>query len=159
MNINYSPIGYVHSPIKTVEGSPIQSVGADNITGFIELDHSLIDGLKDLEGFSHIIVLYHFHESKDPQLLCKPFLEDKEHGIFAIRGPNRPNAIGFSIVSNIRIEENIIHIGNVDMLDGTPVLDIKPYVHEFDSLTNTRSGWLEKNAKRSKTIRSDDRFL
>ncbi len=159
MNINYNPIGYVHSPIKTMEGSPIQTVGADNITGFIELDYSLIDGLKDLDGFSHIIVLYHFHESKEPQLLCKPFLDNIEHGIFAIRGPNRPNAIGFSIVSNIKIEDNIIHIGNVDILDGTPVLDIKPYVQEFDSFTNTRSGWLEKNAKRSKTIRSDDRFL
>jgi tRNA-Thr(GGU) m(6)t(6)A37 methyltransferase TsaA len=159
MNINYNPIGYVHSPIKTIEGAPIQPIGADNITGFIELDRSLIDGLKDLDGFSHIIVLYHFHESKEPQLLCKPFLDNIEHGIFAIRGPNRPNAIGFSIVSNIKIEENIIHIGNVDILDGTPVLDIKPYVHEFDSLTNTKSGWLEKNAKRSKTIRSDDRFL
>ncbi|KFZ26592.1 MAG: putative tRNA (adenine(37)-N6)-methyltransferase [Candidatus Izimaplasma bacterium HR2] len=159
MNINYNPIGYVHSPIKTIEGAPIQPVGADNITGFIELDHSLIDGLKDLDGFSHIIVLYHFHKSKEPQLLCKPFLDNIEHGIFAIRGPNRPNAIGFSIVSNIKIEENVIHIGNVDILDGTPVLDIKPYVHEFDALTNTKSGWLEKNAKRSKTIRSDDRFL
>ncbi len=159
MIINYNPIGYVHSPIKTAEGSPIQPVGADNITGFIELDNSLKDGLKDLDGFSHIIVLYHFHKSKDPQLLCKPFLDDKKHGIFAIRGPNRPNAIGFSIVSNIKIEGNIIHIGNVDILDGTPVLDIKPYVEEFDSRTNTRSGWLEKNSKRSKTIRSDDRFL
>ena len=159
MNINYNPIGYVHSPIKNKEGAPIQPIGADNITGFIELNHSLIDGLKDLDGFSHIIVLYHFHESKEPQLLCKPFLEDVEHGIFAIRGPNRPNAIGFSIVSNIKIEENIIHIGNVDMLDGTPVLDIKPYVHEFDSRTNTKSGWLEKNAKRSKVILSDNRFL
>ena len=159
MNINYSPIGYVHSPIKNAEGSPIQSVGADNITGFIELDYSLIDGLKDLDGFSHIIVLYHFHKSKAPQLLCKPFLDNIEHGIFAIRGPNRPNAIGFSIVSNIKIEDNKIHIGNVDILDGTPVLDIKPYVHEFDCLTNTISGWLEKNAKRSKTIHSDDRFL
>ena len=159
MNINYNPIGYVHSPIKTVEDSPIQSVGADNITGFIELDYSLIDGLKDLDGFSHIIVLYHFHKSKNPQLLCKPFLDNIEHGIFAIRGPNRPNAIGFSIVSIIKIQDNVIHIGNVDILDGTPVLDIKPYVHEFDALINTRSGWLEKYVKRSKTIRSDDRFL
>jgi len=159
MNINYKPIGYVHSPIKTVEDSPIQSVGADNIKGYIELDSSLVDGLKDLDGFSHIIVLYHFHESKNPKLLCKPFLDNIEHGIFAIRGPNRPNAIGLSIVSNIKIENNIIHIGNVDILDGSPVLDIKPYVTEFDSFTNTRSGWLEKNAKRSKTIRSDARFL
>lgn len=159
MNINYNPIGYVHSPIKTIEGAPIQPSGANNITGYIELDHSLIDGLMDLDGFSHIIVLYHFHKSKEPQLLCKPFLDDVEHGIFAIRGPNRPNAIGLSIVSNIKIEENIIYIGNVDILDGTPVLDIKPYVHEFDSPINTKSGWLEKKAKRSKTIRSDDRFL
>lgn len=159
MNITYKPIGYVHSPIKKSEGAPIQSIGADNMNGYIELDPSLIEGLKDLDGFSHLIVLYHFHKSKDVQLLCKPFLEDIEHGIFAIRGPNRPNAIGCSIVTNIRIEGNIIHIGNVDMLDGTPVLDIKPYVHEFDSRSNTRNGWLDKNVKRSKTIRSDNRFL
>ena len=149
MEINYNPIGYVHSPIKTVEDAPIQSIGAKNIKGYIELDYSLKDGLKDLDGFSHIIVLYHFHKSKEAKLLCKPFLDDIEHGIFAIRGPNRPNAIGISIVSIIKIQENIIYIENADMLDGTPVLDIKPYVHEFDSFENTKSGWIEKIGRAS----------
>lgn len=159
MKINYNPIGYIHSPIKTVEASPIQTIGAKNIKGYIELDYSLKDGLKDLDGFSHIIVLYHFHKSKETKLLCKPFLDDTEHGIFAIRGPNRPNAIGLSIVSIIKIQDNIIYIENVDMLDGTPVLDIKPYIQEFDSFTNTKSGWIENDATRGKTISSDDRFI
>ncbi len=158
-HIDFKPIGFVKSPIDSPKNSPIQPSGAAEIEGEIVLDELYTDGLRDLSGFSHIIVLYHFHLIDDYKLLCKPFLDDCVHGIFAIRGPARPNPIGLSVVELKKIVDNRLYIKGVDMVDGTPVLDIKPYVPQFDFSKNVRIGWLEGKAEKSATARSDDRFV
>ena len=121
---------------------PIQSGGAKGTPGQINLDRRFAGGLKDLEEFSHIIILYHFHLSGGYCLSVKPFLDDEVHGVFATRAPRRPNQIGFSIVRLVSIEGNILNIEDVDVVDGTPLLDIKPYVPEFDSRHAEKIGWL-----------------
>lgn len=156
--IIYLPIGIIHSTHKTKSGMPIQPIFADGSKGQIEIYNEFIDGLIGLSEFSHIIILYHFHLSKGYKLITKPFMVDTDMGIFAIRGPNRPNAIGMSVVRLEKIENNFIYINDVDIIDGTPILDIKPYISKFDSRTNTRDGWiLGKTENRSRQI-SDDRF-
>src|SRR4030042_686515 len=107
-------------------------------------------GLKDIEGFSHLILIYHFNRSKEEKLVGKPFLEDKEHGIFAIRSPHRPNHLGFSIVKVEKIKDSTVIFSEVDMLDKTPLLDIKPYVSHFDSRKNVKNGWIKKHFKNCK---------
>lgn len=159
MCIIYQSIGHVHSPHKSREGSPIQPNGAKEYEGYIEIHPEYVDGLLDLDGFSHIIVLYHLHLSNTAKLICKPFMDDNPHGIFAIRSPNRPNPIGLSIVPLIKVEGGQVWIKHVDMLDGTPVLDIKPYVSDFDCHPEATKGWLENNAHKSYTMRADDRFI
>jgi len=143
--INMKPIGIIHTPYKTMEGMPIQGVFEEEATGAVELYQEYKEGLKDVKGFSHLILIYHFNRTKEERLLGKPFLEDKLHGIFSIRGPMRPNYIGFSIVKIQKIEDNVITFSEVDILDKTPLLDIKPYVAYFDSRENTKNGWLEKH--------------
>jgi tRNA-Thr(GGU) m(6)t(6)A37 methyltransferase TsaA len=115
-------------------------------------------GLQDLDGFSHIVLLYHLHLSRGFDLLVVPFLDTRMRGLFSTRAPRRPNPIGLSVVELDRIEDGVLHIRNVDMLDGTPVLDIKPYVREFDAQGHVRTGWLEKAGKDVRTRRSDERF-
>jgi tRNA (adenine37-N6)-methyltransferase len=159
-NIIYKPIGIIHSPFKQPEGSPIQPSAGKNVRGTVELLSEYTDGLKDLEGFSHIILIYHFHLSKRSiPLLVKPFMDNNVHGIFAIRGPARPNPIGISTTRLLRIEKNILHIQDLDIIDGTPLLDIKPYVPEFDFKGSARSGWLEKNIHKLPGSRDDGRFI
>lgn len=158
MEIKYQPIGVIHSPFKDIEGMPIQPAGAANVRGTVEVLPELADGLRDLEGFSHIILLYHFHQVQEAKLVVTPFMDSKPHGVFATRAPKRPNPIGLSIVKLISIEHNILHIENVDILDGTPLLDIKPYVPEFDQLAVERVGWLEQAKGKVRGKRSDDRF-
>ena len=138
---------------------PIQPSSAEGVEGKVTLDPALQEGLQDLEGFSHLILLYYFHQGGDPKLLLKPFLEDKEHGVFATRAPRRPNGIGLSIVKLLKIKQNILTIANVDILDGTPLLDIKPYIPYFDQPEADRVGWLEKNNRRVGGKLSDDRFV
>lgn len=140
-----NPIGIIHSPYKHNKDIPIQGKFKTEITAHIELKDEYTPGLKDLNGFSHAIILYYFHNSQKEQIIGKPFLENKEHGIFAIRSPHRPNHIGLSIVKIERIEKNRLYFSEVDMLDQTPVLDIKPYVSYFDSRDNTVSGWIERH--------------
>ena len=156
--ITYNTIGIVHSPHKSIEGIPIQPIGAKGIKAEIEIFEEFQEGLKDLEGFSHIIVLYHFHKSKDFKLIVKPFLDNETHGVFATHAPNRPNSIGLSVLRLIKIIRNVIHVENVDILDETPVLDIKPYVSKFDSVEEEKNGWLEKNINKSNMQKSDKRF-
>lgn len=158
MEINYRSIGIIHTPFKNPKGMPIQPTGAKGIKGTIELNEVYIQGLKDLDGFSHLILIYHFHKATERKLLIQPFLEDENHGIFAIRAPKRPNPIGLSIVKLLNIKKNILEIENVDILNGTPLLDIKPYVPHFDIFDNVKSGWLETHKKRVKDFRSDGRF-
>ena len=139
------PIGFVRSPHKQGPGTPIQGVFAEEFRGVVELMPQYASGLRDLDQFSHAILLYHFHRSDSEQLVARPYLEDVEHGIFAIRSPHRPNHIGLSVVRIERIEGNELHFSEVDILDGTPVLDVKPYVKHFDCRENAVSGWVEKH--------------
>jgi tRNA-Thr(GGU) m(6)t(6)A37 methyltransferase TsaA len=156
--IQYKPIGIIHSPFKDPKGMPIQPVGARGVSGTIELQSEYEDGLKDLDGFSHIILIYHFHLSEGYSMQVKPFLDDTPHGIFAVRAPKRPNPIGISVVRLERVEGTRLYISNVDIVDGTPLLDIKPYVPDFDAAEGVRTGWLSSRANRATDKRSDERF-
>ncbi len=139
--IAYRPIGIIHSQHTIKEKTPIQPVYARGCRGKAVILEEFAAGLKDLEGFSHIYLIYHFDQAGSARLKVKPFLEDTEHGVFATRAPSRPNPIGISIVELVRIEANILHLQGLDVLDGTPLLDIKPYVARFDRIDNTRNGW------------------
>ena len=123
------------------------------------IDKKYEEGLSDLEGFSHIILLYHFHHSKGYNLMVKPFMDDQQRGLFSTRAPRRPNPICLSIVQLIKIENNKISIQGIDVLNGTPLIDIKPYVPGFDAREVTKLGWLDKNYKKSESLKSDDRFI
>ena len=148
--IKLKPIGIIHTPYKEPKGIPIQGKFEGGVAGTIEIFTEYKKGLKDIEGFSHLILVYYFHKAKEENLVGKPFLEDEEHGVFAIRSPHRPNHIGVSIVKLEKLEKNVITFSEVDILDGTPLLDIKPYVSHFDSREDVRNGWLEKHFKNGK---------
>ena len=139
--IIFHPIGVIHSPHKVMSKTPIQPVLCSDIKGTVVLDVEYADGLKDLQGFSHIYLFYYFHQSQKTCLRLKPYLSDHEHGIFATRAPHRPNKLGMSLVRLIKIKDTILHVKDIDILDGTPLFDIKPYIQRFDSRENTRSGW------------------
>jgi tRNA-Thr(GGU) m(6)t(6)A37 methyltransferase TsaA len=157
--INFKPIGVIHSPFKSVDNMPIQPIGAENVKALIELHHEFEEGLKDLDGFSHITLIYHLHKVVDFKLQVMPFMDIETHGIFATRSPLRPNAIGLSTVKLIRIENNLLYIENADILDGTPLLDIKPFFAQFDNRENAKSGWLDLRWKeKNRKLISDDRF-
>lgn len=145
--ITMRPIGEICSPYKESKDMPVQGIFKGDVEAWIELKAEYADGLKDLDGFSHAIILYYFHKSQSEELEGRPFLEPDKHGIFAIRSPHRPNHIGFSIVKIERIKANRMYFTEVDVLDGTPVLDIKPYVQYFDRRDNVRCGWLDKHFK------------
>ena len=156
--IIYKPIGIIHSPFKDLEGIPIQPTASYGIAGTVEVKPQYTDGLKDIEGFSHIILLYHFHLSNGPLLQVKPFLDDKPRGIFSTRAPRRPNSIGLSIVCLTRVEEATLYIEDVDIVDGTPLLDIKPYVPQFDHRHVDKIGWLSENVNNVYKTKADNRF-
>ena len=157
--IVYKPIGVIRTPFKDAEGVPIQPTAARGIKGVVEVYPEYAEGLKDLEGFSHIILIYHFHLIKAYRLLVVPYLDSEVRGVFATRAPARPNPIGISVVRLLRIEGNVLHVEDVDIVDGTPLLDIKPYVPQFDSRLQVRIGWLEGRVSRLKEARDDRRFL
>jgi tRNA-Thr(GGU) m(6)t(6)A37 methyltransferase TsaA len=156
--ISYKPIGIIHSPFNDVSAMPIQPTGALGTKGTVDLFADYSAGLKDIEGFSHIILIYHFHLSRGYALQTRPFLEEEIHGIFAMRAPSRPNPIGISVVRLVGVEDNILHIEDVDIVDGTPLLDIKPYVPDFDCRDAKRTGWLSKKSHCARKHKSDDRF-
>jgi len=145
MELRIKQIGLIHTPYKEPKGMPIQGKFAEEVAGTVEVFPEYQQGLKGIEGFSHIILVYYFDRSKNEELLGRPFLEDTEHGIFAIRSPHRPNHIGISIVKLQNIEDNIVTFTEVDMLDGTPLLDIKPYVSHFDCRQQVKNGWIQKH--------------
>jgi tRNA-Thr(GGU) m(6)t(6)A37 methyltransferase TsaA len=149
--ITMTPIGIIHSPYKQIKDMPIQGKFKPGVKAWIELKEEYVAGLKDLGDFSHAIIIYHFHKSEKTEIEGKPFLEDNKHGIFAIRSPHRPNHIGLSVVKLEKIEGNKLHFSEVDVLDGTPVLDIKPYIKHFDGRDNVVSGWLDKHFKGTNT--------
>jgi len=137
---------------------PIQPTGASGAQGIVEIFPQFQEGLSDLEGFSHIILLYHLHRSEGFRLTVTPFLDNQPRGLFSTRAPKRPNPIGLSVVKLVKREENTLHIENVDILDGTPLLDIKPYVPAFEPDIDIRVGWLEEANEEARNKRSDDRF-
>jgi tRNA-Thr(GGU) m(6)t(6)A37 methyltransferase TsaA len=156
--IELNPIGIIHTPFDDPQGIPIQPTGAADVQGTIEVFEEYRAGLKDLEGFSHIILLYHFDRGRGYDLHVVPFMDTVPRGLFATRAPKRPNPIGLSVVQLDRIDNGVLFVRNVDMLDGTPLLDIKPYVPEFDGPQNVRAGWLDQARKTVAERRSDDRF-
>jgi len=156
--IHYRPIGVIHSPFKEPRGAPIQPKAAEGVKGTVEVFDEFKEGLADLDGFSHVILIYHFHLSEGYTLKVKPFLDDTRRGLFATRAPRRPNPIGVSVVPLVRIDGATLHVSNVDIIDGTPLLDIKPYVPEFDRKSDIRVGWLTGKSRRVKDTFSDDRF-
>ncbi len=158
MEISYRPIGVIHSPFTDVGGMPIQPTGAFGIQGSVEVFPEFAAGLKDLAGFSHVILLYHFDRVQEVKLVVTPFMDTQPRGIFSTRAPKRPNPIGLSIVRLLGIEQNILRVENVDVLDGTPLLDIKPYVPEFDHHPADRVGWLEQAKGQVRRQKSDSRF-
>jgi tRNA-Thr(GGU) m(6)t(6)A37 methyltransferase TsaA len=158
MKIEYAPIGIIRSPFKELEGMPIQPAGAAGVKGTAEIFEEFQEGLKDLDGFSHIILLYHFHRSHGFKLSVVPFLDTEPRGLFSTRAPKRPNAIGLSVVQLDKIEGGILYIQNVDILDGTPLLDVKPCVPEFDAPKEVRIGWMQKAVAALSSRKSDDRF-
>ncbi len=158
MRIQYEPIGIISSPFTDLRDMPIQPTGRVSAPGFADIFSEFTEGLKDLEGFSHVIILYHLHKSRRVDLTVTPFLDDEPRGIFATRAPTRPNPIGLSVVELKRIEGSRLHLSNLDILDGTPILDIKPYVPEFDKHQVYRIGWLEQAKGKIKSKKSDSRF-
>ncbi len=156
--IRYMPIGVIHSPFKDIKGMPIQTAGARGVAGTVKIEPRYGDGLKDLQGFSHIFLIYHFHLSQEYSLMVKPFLDDTLRGVFATRAPRRPNTIGLSVVRLVRVEGCTLHIEDVDIVDGTPLLDIKPYVPEFDVRKVERIGWLANRVDRAAEMEADERF-
>ncbi|MFO8083905.1 MAG: tRNA (N6-threonylcarbamoyladenosine(37)-N6)-methyltransferase TrmO [Desulfobacterales bacterium] len=155
----YKSIGVIRSSFKKPEGMPIQPSGAAGVAGIVEVDPEYELGLKDLDGFSHIILIYHFHKSEGFSLRVVPFLDNEQRGIFATRAPRRPNTIGLSIVRLKKVRGNILEIENVDVLDQTPLLDIKPFVPDFDVYKNVKTGWLAKASKSADQKKSDKRFI
>jgi len=159
MKIEFTPIGTIHSPFTEPEDMPIQPAGAEGVQGTVEVFEEFRPGLADLDGFSHIILLYCFHRSRGFRLKVVPFLDSVKRGLFATRAPRRPNPIGLSIVRLDSVQGAVLHIRNIDVLDNTPLLDIKPYVPEFDVRENARTGWLEKISLKAASQKSDDRFI
>lgn len=158
-DIIIKPIGVIHTPHTDVKNMPIQPIAAEGIRGYIELLPEYVAGLKDIEGFSHLTLLYRFHKIDGYQLEVVPFMDTEAHGIFSTKAPKRPNAIGISTVKLIGVEGNFIHIEQVDMLDGTPLIDIKPFYPRYDNRENVSIGWLEKNKNLPlEKLRSDERF-
>jgi len=146
MEFIMKPIGVIHSPFTEISQTPIQPTRSQ-ASGYVEVFSEFAEGLQDLEDFSHIILLYVFHQSDSYNLRVKPFLDDRLHGLFATRHPCRPNPIGLSIVKLVRRRDNILDIEGVDMLEGTPLLDIKPYVSDFDVRNDVKTGWYARRSK------------
>jgi tRNA-Thr(GGU) m(6)t(6)A37 methyltransferase TsaA len=142
--IIYKPIGVIRGEHTLPEKTPIQPAYAKGCKGLAEIFPEFADGLRDIDGYSHLYLIFHFHLAAPAKLIVKTYLQDMERGVFSTRAPHRPNSIGLSIVRLIRREENVLHIEDVDILDGTPLLDIKPYSSRFDCITNTHNGWQDE---------------
>jgi len=151
-----TPIGIIHTPFKQAAGTPIQPSVADGAEGTVEVFPDYAEGLRDLDGFDRIWLLYWFDRAREPRMLVKPYMDTVKHGIFAVRAPARPNPIGLSCVRLVAVDGAMLSVADIDILDGTPLLDIKPYVPRFDRFDVERSGWLDHIG--SHTGRADSRF-
>lgn len=152
------PIGIIQTPFTRIENMPIQPKGAVDVIGKVHVYEQYADGLKDLEGFSHIYLIYLFHRAEKTRLSVVPFMDTVARGVFATRSPLRPNHIGLSIVRLIGIENNVLTVEGIDVLDQTPLLDIKPYIEAFDAVGKSTSGWMRAKAEEVAEKRSDERF-
>jgi len=159
MNFTYRSIGTIHSPFSDRKGMPIQPAGAAGVRGTVAVEPEFQAGLADLDGFSHIIVLYHFHQSEGFELAVVPFMDSETHGLFATRAPRRPNGIGLSVLKLLGVQDGVLAVENIDILDGTPLLDIKPFVPEFDMAVDVKTGWLAGSATGVLNRKADDRFV
>ena len=139
----FTPIGTIHTEHTSASETPIQPPFAKGCPGRIELLPEYEEGLNDINGFSHVIVLYHLDRAGPPSLLVQPFLDDKLRGVFATRHPCRPNPIGLSILRLTKCERTTLFVDDVDILDGTPVLDIKPFLPRCDMPEDHRGGWMD----------------
>lgn len=155
-SISLKPIGIIHTPFREPKETPNQPGRSKGARGKIEIYPEYVPGLTDLDGFSHITLLFYFHLSKGFELLVTPRMDTKKRGLFATRAPRRPNPIGISVVKLERIEGNILHIVNVDMVDSTPLLDIKPYVRDLDPVEDFRIGWLQDRVRLKGIDAADD---
>jgi tRNA-Thr(GGU) m(6)t(6)A37 methyltransferase TsaA len=156
--VTYTPIGNVRSPFAEIAGMPLQAVSALDVEARIEIHPEYAAGLRDLDGFSHLHVLWHLHRASSGELELIPFLDVEVRGVFATRAPGRPNRIGLSVARLVGIEGATLHVSRIDLLDGTPVLDLKPYVPEFDAVQAERIGWFEGKAAHVHSVRADGRF-
>ena len=152
------PIGIIHSPFQQATGTPIQPRFSDGTEGSVEVFSEFLPGLKDLEGFDRIWLLYWFDRAgfENCDLVVRPYLDDTPRGVFATRAPARPNPIGLSAVRLLEVQGNTLRIRDVDILEGTPLLDIKPYFPDFDCFKVARSGWLQGPTFRR--AKADSRF-
>jgi len=151
--IIFQPIGVIHSPHQKLVDIPIQPVFSENIKGTVVLDFRFTDGLMGLHEFSHIYLFYYFNESHQTSLRIKPYLSDQENGIFATRAPHRPNKLGMSLVRLTKIDGNVLHVNDIDILNGTPLIDIKPYIERFDSREDGQSGWQDHVSDETASVR------
>jgi tRNA-Thr(GGU) m(6)t(6)A37 methyltransferase TsaA len=158
MTITLDPIGIIHSPFTELENMPIQPAGAKEIIGTLEILPQYAEGLADLGGFSHLYLLYLFHRAQRTALTVIPFLDTVERGVFATRSPLRPNHLGISIVELLEVRGNEVRVRGVDILDNTPLLDIKPYIANFDQVGNSSSGWMKAGRREVAEKLSDGRF-
>lgn len=156
--ISLRPIGVIHSPFTQLVGMPIQTAGAPREKASLEVFEEFVPGLSDIQGFDYLILLTHLHLVAQEKLQVVPFMDDTPRGVFATRAPARPNRIGLSIVRLLSVDGSTLHFEGNDMLDGTPVLDVKPYVPQLDVRDTTRIGWFEKRVQNVGQTRSDDRM-
>jgi tRNA (adenine37-N6)-methyltransferase len=159
-SVTLNLIGTLRTPHETLDNIPVQPVGGADIEGVAELFHEYAEGLTDLDGFSHAMLIFHLHRMKPGcKMMLTPFMDDQPHGVFATRSPYRPAAIGVSTVRVQRVEGNRLYFRGADMLDGSPLIDIKPFFKHVDNQPDAVSGWLEKKQPSIvQTHRSDDRF-
>ena len=157
MELTCRPIGVIHTPYREPRGTPIQPTGALGVEGTVEVFPEYAQGLKDLDGFSHVILLYYFHLSGGCSLTVRPYMDKEVRGVFATRFPGRPNPIGLSVVRLKGVDGRVLRITDVDIVDGTPLLDIKPYVPAFDHREDVRIGWLTERAVKVRNTKSDGR--
>jgi tRNA-Thr(GGU) m(6)t(6)A37 methyltransferase TsaA len=151
-------IGVIRTPFTSLEDMPIQPGGGKDVLGELIIEPQFAEGLADLDGFSHIYLIYIFHRAAGTKMRVVPFLDDRPRGVFATRAPVRPSRIGLSVVELIEVTDCRVKIRNIDVLDGTPLLDIKPYIAAFDGVADSRSGWMEAVKEEVDARRSDNRF-
>lgn len=156
-DIVFHPIGVIHSPFKQQQGTPIQSALAGEAAGWIDVDPAYQPALQDLQEVERIWVLYHLDRTADFKPLVTPYLDTTEHGLFATRSPARPNPIGMSVLRLRGLVGSRIDVVGIDILDGTPLLDIKPYVPDFDSFRPSRAGWFDRVTMNK--AEADSRFV